>query len=244
MIGTLAEGLSPVRTVLDGGAVVLAQEAGPAPAVAINATFLAGSVYEPEEAPGLAYLTGRVLDRGTARRSAEVIAEELDERGVALRVVVSRHTLSVSCTCLAEDFDAVLALVIDIVRRPAFPGLEVERQRAELITALRQDHDNTGTRAVESLVAMLFGPDHPYGRPTKGTIESVERVSPSALAAFHAAAIQPGALTLAVVGDVRPDRVTERASVELAGWAGTAPAPAIVPVPPVASERRQRLISM
>ena len=56
------------------------------PAVTISATFRAGSVFDPPDLPGLAYLTGRVLDRGTTTRSAAVLADELDDRGVSLRV--------------------------------------------------------------------------------------------------------------------------------------------------------------
>jgi zinc protease len=244
MTTTLAKGLFPVRTVLDNGIVLLVQETSATPAVAINATFLAGSVYEPQENPGLAYLTGRVLDRGTARRPADVIAEELDERGVAVRVTVARHTMTLSCTCLSEDFDEVLAIVTDISRRPTFPEVEVNKQRAEIVTALRQDQDNTSVRAIESVFELLYGKGHPYGRPSKGTIESVETVDRAALTRFHASSVQPGALTLAVVGDVRSGRVLDRAAAELSDWAGTPAPPVIVPAPPVPAGRRERVIPM
>ena len=58
-------GLAPLRHTLDNGAVVIVQETAATPAVTINATFLAGSLYEPDDLAGLAYLTGRVIDRGT-----------------------------------------------------------------------------------------------------------------------------------------------------------------------------------
>ena len=92
MSPTLAAGLSPHRTVLDNGAVVIVQETAATPAVSIDATFLAGSVCDPEPLTGLAYLTGRVIDRGTERRSADAIAEELDERrSVAARCDDAAH---------------------------------------------------------------------------------------------------------------------------------------------------------
>ena len=68
MMPALGRGLAPLRHTLDNGAVVIVQETAATPAVAINATFLAGSLYEPEHLAGLAYLTGRVIDRGTERR--------------------------------------------------------------------------------------------------------------------------------------------------------------------------------
>ena len=101
MVPTLATGLTPVRQPLDSGAVVIVQETSATPAVALNATFLAGTIDEREDLCGLGYLMGRVIDRGTERRSADVIAEELDERGVTLHVATTRHTTTISCTCLA-----------------------------------------------------------------------------------------------------------------------------------------------
>jgi len=139
MTTALTRGLSPARKVLDYGAVVIVQETSTTPAVTILATFLAGGLYEPLELPGLAYFTGRVLDRGTERRSAEMLSEQLDDRGVALKVSMTRHTMSVSCTCLADDFDDLLSIVLDVARRPVFPENEIAKRRAELITAIRQD---------------------------------------------------------------------------------------------------------
>ena len=176
MMPTLASSLAPVRATLDNGAVVIVQETSATPAVAINATFLAGSLYEPAHLPGLAYLTGRVIDRGTEHRSADVIAEELDERGISLRVGTTRHTMTLSCTCLAEDFGEVLAIVMDVARRPVFPDRELVKRRAEAMTAVRQDDDNPAVRAIEGLSELLYGEEHPYGRRAKGTIESLERI--------------------------------------------------------------------
>jgi zinc protease len=244
MTSTLTSGLLPVRVALENGAVVIAQKTTSTPAVSINATFRAGSVYEPDHLTGLAYLTGRVIDRGTARRTAEVIAEELDERGVSLRVVTTRHAMTISCTCLAEDFSEVLALVMDVARRPVFPEPELAKRRAEAITALRQDEDNPAVRAVEGLMALLYGPRHPYGRPAKGTIETIERIDRDAIAAFHARHVRPAVLSLVVVGDVREQAAIDLAAAELAGWTGPAAGPVGVPPPGVPATRRKRVIPM
>jgi zinc protease len=241
---TLGRGLSPARTVLDNGAVVLVQETTTAPAVAVNATFRAGNLHDPADLPGLSYLTGRVIDRGTERRSAEVIAEELDERGVALSVSGTRHTMTLSCTCLAEDFGDVLAIVMDVARRPAFPELDIEKRKAEAITAIRQDEDNPAVRAVETFFALLYGEEHPYGRRAKGTVASIERIERPAIAAFHAAHVQPASLSLAVVGDVATDDVQARAAREMKDWRGAAVPASGVPPPPAAAGRRRRVVEM
>jgi zinc protease len=230
--------------VLDSGAVVLVQETSTTAAVTINATVRAGSVHEPDALPGLAHLTSRVLDRGTASRPGDVLAEELDDRGVALRLFPTRHTTAVTCTCLAEDFEEVLAIVLDVIREPVFPEDEVGKRSAEVLTALRQDADNPAARSTDVLFELLYGASHPYGRPAKGTAASVERMTRDDLAAFHRARFQPAALSLAIVGQVEAAHAVERAALELEGWSGTALLEP--PLPPSAHDgaRVRRMVEM
>lgn len=244
MTATLTRGLTPVRQVLDNGAVVTVQETSMAPAVTISAMFRAGAAYEPPDLPGLAYMTGRVIDRGTERRDATAIAEELDERGVTLKVSTNRHAVALSCTCLSEEFDDVLAIVLDVARRPTFPDAEIAKRRGETLTALRQDEDNPAVRAVEGLLDLLYGASHPYGRPVKGNVASIERIARKDLVAFHAGRVRPGGLSLVVVGDVDPGRALDRGAAELDGWNGAIPPTVPVPAPPRREGRAQRTIAM
>jgi zinc protease len=241
---TLARGLTPVRTVLENGAVVICQSTPLTPAITISAMFRAGSLYDPPELPGLAHLTGRVLDRGTARRNAAVIAEELDDRGVALKISTNRHALTVSCTCLVEDFDDVFAIVADVARRPTFPEAEIAKRRGETLTSLRQDEDNPAVRSLQAVLALIYGPLHPYGRPVKGTAASIERIGRDDLVAFHRARVRPAALSLVVVGDVRLDRLLDRSRAELADWSAAAPDPVGVPASGGVRQRTVRTIPM
>ena len=244
MTPTLARGLSPVRAQLDNGAVVIAQQTSTTPAVTIHAAFRAGSVLDPRGLEGRAYLTALVLDRGTARRSAGTLAEELDDRGVSLKVSAGRHVLTLSCTCLSEDFADILGIVADIARRPVFPEEELRKRRDEAITTLRQRQDNPAARAVDAVMELLYTDGHPYGRPSKGTIAGVERVSRADLLEFHAAHVLPSTLSLVVVGDVEPARAIDRAARELEGWRGVPLAEARLVPPPPRTSRAQVVVEM
>jgi zinc protease len=241
---TLAQGLTPVRTRLPNGAVVTVQQTSMTPAVTINAAYRAGSLFDPLELNGLAYLTGRLLDRGTERRTGNVIAEELDDRGVSLKVTTNRHQLIVSCTCLSEDFDDVLAIVADVARRPTFPDDQIAMRRAEAVTALHQRQDNPASRAADAVLELLYTKDHPYGRPAKGTVGGVERVTREDMVAFHQHRVRPGVLSLVVVGDIAATHATDRAALELDGWNGDRPELDAIPPAPPASTRRQRVVAM
>jgi zinc protease len=213
-------GLAPTRRVLGNGVTVIAKRTSTTPAVTLLAHLRAGAVHDPAEGEGTAHFVSRTIDRGTERYSADELAEQLDDRAVALSTSVSHHILSLACTCLVEDLDHVLALVADIVTRPSFPDPEVDRRRGEIITLIRQDEDNPAAVAVDTLMSMLYGTTHPYGRRVRGTAGSVERVDRHALRQFHARHMVPGALCLTVVGDIEAARAIDAAQSKFGEWKG------------------------
>ena len=236
--------LSPARTVLDNGAVVIAKQARTTPAVAVSLSLRAGSIADPEGLPGMTWLLSRVIDRGTAARSAADIAEEMDSRGITLTVIITRHLFSLGCRCLAEDFEPVLSLLADIVTSPSLPEEEIAIRKGEVITSIRQDDDNPAIRATEALMALLYPGGHPYGRRTKGSIEVVEQLTRERLLRLHGDRFAPSELTAVIVGDVEPARARDEAARVFGGW--KKPVPPALSVPPVvaASERQRVVIPM
>jgi zinc protease len=244
-----SRGLAPVRQLLADGVAVITKQTSVTPAVTLSVSVRAGTIVDPLSAGGLSHFVSRTIDRGTETRDADAIAEELDVRGVSLAVSVNRHVLSLVCTCLAEDFEPVMALVADIVARPSFPEKEVETRRGEIVTLIRQDEDSPATAAFEGLMALLYGAEHPYGRRPRGTIESVQRIDRAILTAFHSFRFIPGALSLAIVGDVEPDRAIETAAAAFSlaprpSAASQALAATALQPPPPATGRRVRVIPM
>jgi zinc protease len=237
-------GLSPSRQVLPNGVTVIAKETRTTPAVTIYAGLHAGAVYDPPGRGGLAHFVSRTLDRGTSTRTADAIAEELDSRGVSLSVSVNRHALWLVCNCLVEDFDAVLAIVADIVMRPVFPPAEVENRRGEIVTLIRQDDDNPAAKAGEVLMRTLYSDAHPYGRPLRGTLESVASIDRAALEQFHRQRFVPGAMSLALVGDIEPDRAIEAAAAAFGDWTGAPRLALELPPPPDGRARRVQIAPM
>jgi zinc protease len=176
-------------------------------------------------------------------RSADAIAEALDDRGVALRVATNRHVPTLSCTCLSEDFSDVLAVVADVARNPVFPQDEIDKRRAETINAIRQDMDNPGIRASEALQAPLCGLRiRMDGRP--GNDRDRGAVPARGSQAYHAARFAPSTLFVVIVGDVRAAEATARVGEAFAGWSAMPlPEREVPPVPPHTA-REQVVIEM
>jgi zinc protease len=223
--------LNPSRTVLENGVVLLGKTTHTTPAVTINLAVRAGSAADPAGLPGMTWLLSRVIDRGTATHSAAAIAEELDSRGITLSIGVTRHLFSMVCTCLADDFEAVLALLGDILVAPSLPDEEIATRKGEVITSIRQDEDNPAVRASETLMSLLYPDGHPYGRRTKGSIEIVESLARDQLLRLHAERFAPSELTAVVVGDVDPGQVKAIAARVFGAWRKPVPPP--IGLPPV-----------
>jgi zinc protease len=240
-------GLAPTRTTLPNGATLLARRTKTTPAVTINIAVRAGSVCDPAGAPGAMYLLSKVIDRGTlgkTPRSAADVAEALDSRGISLGVTVTRHLFSFICTCLADDFDDVMALLAEIIRSPSIPQSELDTRKGEVLTMLRQDEDNPGVRATEALMELLYPAPHPYGRRAKGTAPIVSSLTRDALAALHASRFAPSEMSAVVVGDVEPEHAEAVVARVFGDWKAAAPpAVPLVPVAP-ATARRQVVIPM
>ena len=239
-----AAGLAPVRVALDNGAVVVAKHTRVTPAVTINLAMHAGSMCDPDGRVGATWLLSRVMDRGTVRRTAADIAEALDTRGITLNITVTRHLLSLVCTCLAEDFEAVLSLLGEILMQPSFPEHEIVTRKGEVVTAIRQDDDNPAVRATEALMALLYPDGHPYGRRTKGSVDVVEALTRDSLVGLHESRYAPSELTAVIVGDVDVERIRDGAARVFDGWAhpGSKPIPLQSPAQPLA--RRRQVIPM
>lgn len=238
------QGLAPSRTVLANGVAVITKETRKTPAVTINLAVRAGSICDPPSQLGATYLLSRVIDRGTATRSAFDITDELESRGTTLAVYVTRHLMTFVCTCLADDFEIVLALLADIVRAPSVPETELATRKGEIITGLRQDEDNPSVRASEGLMSLLYGPTHGYGRRAKGTPTSVERLTRDQILQLHDPWFAPAATSLVIVGDVEGPRAVDTAGAVLGTWTGPVPSPLTLAAPKHATHRRRDVVSM
>jgi zinc protease len=237
-------GLLPAREVLSNGVTVIVKESPTTPAVTLHLCLNAGTICDPVGLDGLAHFLSKTIDQGTRLRTADEIAEAFDACGATLGISVNRHSLSIVCTCLAEDVGDVLALLADMIREPVFPAAEVETRRGEIVTLIRQDADSPATVAMEILLAALYSDGHPYGRPARGTLDTVATIDCDALRRFHADWVVPTSLTIAVVGDIAATAAVDAARVAFGNWSAQGRPMPTLPTIAAAACRRVRVVPM
>ncbi|MBC7237700.1 MAG: insulinase family protein [Chloroflexi bacterium] len=228
------------REVLDNGIVVLARENPASPSVTIEASIDAGSVHETDETAGLAALTAHMMRHGTERHTFQELNEALDGVGASIDLSAGSDEASLSARSLAADFDFLLHLLCEVLTQPTFPATELERVRGQVLTYLNIMSSDTGYRADQACMELLYPRGHPYARPTLGTPETVGALRGEDLKTFYKRTYHPQRLVLAIVGAIEAERAISRVAEELGDWRPGEPGPARS-IPPAETPNEPRI---
>lgn len=194
------------------------------PLVAAEIVIKAGASANPASLPGLAGFTATMLDEGTASRSAPQIAEELAQLGASFSAGSGTETSLVSLMSLKANFAKALEIAADVVRNPAFPDAEVERQRASRLADLGQQSEDASALADEAASLALYGAAHPFGHGALGTEAAVKATTRGDLLAFWRRHYVPGNAALVLAGDLTQAEAMALAEATFGSWqAGQAP---------------------
>lgn len=197
------------------GARLLVSRRPAAPVTALQMHVRGGISLDPAGREGTAWLTGGLLDQGTARRGGEAIAEELERHGATF----SGDANGVSSVIPSASWPRLVDLAAEMITQPAFPTERVRRQRQRLLDRLLVERDEPRVQGERLFRRLVYG-DHWLGRPAYGSLESVARVQRGHLTGFHRANWIPARALLAVCGDIEPELVRDRLDRRLAGWRG------------------------
>jgi predicted Zn-dependent peptidase len=174
--------------------------------VALGFWIGTGSRDEPDARAGVSHFIEHLLFRGTSRYTAQEIAEVFDELGGELNAATSRETTVLYARVTDERLETALDVMADMVYRPTFTDVDLEREVVLEEIAMVDDtpHDLVHDIAAEA----VFG-GHPLGRPVIGSAEVISSVSRRALASYHGRAYAGERLVIAAAGNVRHERLVE-----------------------------------
>jgi len=205
------------RAELANGIIVLSRANFNSPSIVISGYFPAGALFDPDEKLGLADFTAAALLRGTSQRSFQEIYDALESAAASLTFSAGMHTVSLHGRALAEDLDLLLGLLAEALRQPSFPPDQVERLRAQLLTALAIRAQDTGEMASLTFDQIVYT-GHPYRRPEDGFPETVQAITQADLVDFHKRHYGARNLILAIVGAVEPGRAMDKVAEYLGDW--------------------------
>ena len=206
------------KSQLANGLAVWSVQHGDLPVATMVLLVRAGSSTDPAGRPGLASLTGDMLDEGAGDRGALEVHDALARIGAQFDTEVGSDATFLTLTTLTKFRQHGLALLADMVARPRFDAGEFERVRHLRANRLRQLRDVPSATADRAFATAVYG-DHPYGHLAIGTMAALEHMTLDDVRDFHRRAYQPANAVLIVVGDLSHDQARVEAAASFATWA-------------------------
>ncbi|MFZ1425760.1 MAG: pitrilysin family protein [Geminicoccaceae bacterium] len=169
-----------------------------------------GTRYEPAEVNGVAHMLEHMAFKGTERRSARAIAEEIERVGGSLNAYTSREHTAYYARILAGDVDLAADILADILQHSAFDPDELEKERHVVLQEIGQVKD-TPDDLVFDLLQEASYPDQPMGRAILGPEEIVAVMPREAMIDYMARHYGPSRLVFAGAGRVEHARLVDLA---------------------------------
>jgi predicted Zn-dependent peptidase len=174
-----------------------------------------GARHESEASMGISHMLEHMAFKGTERRSARGIAEEIEAVGGALNAYTSREQTAFHARVLEADVPLAVDLLADILTHPTFDAAELERERQVVLQEIGQARDTPDDIIFDHLQAAVY-PDQSMGWPILGNETSVSGFTRADLDGYMRANYRAGGMTLIASGAVQHAAMVELAERHLA----------------------------
>jgi len=223
--------------VLANGLKIVVVEKHEIPMVYARAQIRGGSIYDPKDKSGLAYLTGWVLTEGTRDYPDEMIDKAMDSHGAYVSSVAYNESCISTLTCLSKDISTLFPYFAEILSQPAFDPKVIRESRQYLIGDLMRSMDDSAEVCNRVFRNEVFH-GHPYQKQQKGTIEGLNNINRQDVLDFYNTYYRPDRSALVIVGDITADQVKNLCETNLQNWKSSGePLPIVVSPRPVEGMR-------
>lgn len=217
------------RTLKNGLEVILAPQRGSGLASASLVLPGAGFAADPREASGTAQLVLSLIEKGSAASGGEDLSEKLGALGAEMSASGAMTSARINLTALRSALEPSLNLFAEAVRQPAFSEETAEKARTRQQAAITEEGSDPRESPQRFFPALLYGEDHPHGRPFTGTgtAAALSSITSADLEAFHRQRYRPDGATLIMAGDFTAEEAMPLIRDAFGDWqaAESAPAP-------------------
>jgi zinc protease len=189
------------KVVLDNGMTLLLKQNANVPLVYIGAYLKGGLRYENEQNNGVFNFMARMLLKGTKKRTAEQIAQEIDSIGGSISAAGDEDYFACSLEVLKEDIETGIDLLADVLMNPIFDEEELEKERKAILADIDRLNDDWRAQS-EIFFKKTFFKKSPYRFITLGTKESISNLKRQDLVDIYKKYCLPNNIILAVFGDI------------------------------------------
>ena len=188
------------------------------PIVSMNLIIRTGGTANPKGKEGLASMTAGLLNEGTRNRSAVEISNGLQALGASINSGSDWDSTDASLLTTKKNLDPALEIYADVITNASFPADEFETAKRRALVGLLQRKDNPNAIAGIAYSRLLYGGDHPYGRPLSGNEDSIRSMTRDDLAKFYGEYYLPNNAVLIVAGDIDGKSIVPKLEKAFANW--------------------------
>lgn len=198
-------------TTLPSGLRVVTDRMDTVETASIGVWVDAGTRHERPEINGVSHLLEHMAFKGTQRRTARDIAEEIEAVGGHLNAYTSREHTAYYARILKEDLKLAVDIIADILQHSAIDAEELAREQAVVVQEISQAIDTPDDIIFDYFQATAY-PDQAIGRPVLGTADLVRGMTRGTLADYMRDNYSAKRMILAAAGNVEHDRLVELAA--------------------------------
>ncbi|WP_417675845.1 M16 family metallopeptidase [Roseibium sp.] len=196
-----AQAVEIQKVVSPGGIEAWLVEDHTIPQIAVNFSFNGGAAQDPKGKEGLTRLLAATLDEGAGDLPSQAFQARLEELAVTISFDAGKDRFYGNLRTLTPTRDEAFELLHLALTKPRFDAEAVGRMKAQLISSAKRNAEDADAIAALSYTEAALG-DHPYARPTGGTPESLETLTPEDLVQQHKRLVARSDLTIGVVGAI------------------------------------------
>jgi len=171
------------------------------PIISLQLSFKGGLAMDPVGREGLANMASGLFDEGAGEMPSLAFQTRLEELAISLSFSASKDNFSVSLRTLTSNRDEAFRLLGLALTQPRFDDKAVERIRRQILTGLESDLEDPNAIAAKLWFKKMFG-DHVYGRPSRGTPQSIAAITKSDLQSFATSRFGRDNLIIGAVGNI------------------------------------------
>jgi predicted Zn-dependent peptidase len=196
------------RTTLPNGMVILTEEMPHLRSVAMGAWVRTGSRHEAPEINGISHFVEHMVFKGTANRSAQRIARDVDAIGGNLDAFTGKETVCFNMKVLDEHTPRALDILSDLVLHPTFAEEEIRRERGVILEEIKMDEDNPDY-LVHEIFTQNFWHGNALGRPILGTVKTVGGFEKPTIVDFYKSRFHGGNVVFSAAGHIDHDEFVD-----------------------------------
>jgi len=198
------------REKFDNGIEIIATKNTETPTVSLLLSLDGGVLLDTTDKAGLASLTASLMEEGTTIHSKEELSNELALLGSNISIGAGGRNTYIKVNSLVKNLDETLALMNEMMFKPAFAEDDFNRVKNQLIQGLEQGNKDARTLASRALKQVTYGRNNRFGLADSGTIATVSAITLDDVKGFYQAYFSPAKASLVVVGDIDKADILEK----------------------------------